>query len=150
MRNSDKAVDILCVDDSDADRRLIREFLGCRPRRCNLVEIGDGASAIDYLKRRGRYVRVQRPALVLLDWNLPEVSGADVLHAVKSDPALCDIPVVVLTTSDAASDIARSYQLHANCYLVKPVELDAFENMIRQLDAFWIQTAELRGRRSCA
>jgi len=103
----------------------------------------DGEEGLDYLYQRGQYSDAPRPDLVLLDLNLPKYDGRQLLEKIKSDPDLCHIPVVVLTTSAAQEDILRSYKLHANAYVTKPVDLDAFMKAVRQIDEFFVQVVRL-------
>ncbi|MGZ5391767.1 MAG: response regulator, partial [Mycobacterium sp.] len=105
--------------------------------------VWDGEAALDFLHRRGRYANEARPDLVLLDLNLPKYDGRQLLERIKTDPDLCHIPVVVLTTSSAEEDILRSYKLHANAYVTKPVDLDQFMNAVRQIDEFFLQVVRL-------
>ena len=108
-----------------------------------LVVAKDGVEAMDVLRRRGKYAGVARPDLVLLDLNLPRKDGREVLAEIKADPDLMRIPVVVLTTSQAETDIVKSYNLHANCYVVKPVDLDQFIGVIKSIDNFWLTAVTL-------
>jgi CheY-like chemotaxis protein len=103
----------------------------------------DGVMAMTFLKREGAYVRAPRPKLILLDLNLPRMNGREVLSRIKSDESLKSIPTIVLTTSDAEADIAQSYQLSANCYLRKPVQLEAFESLMKNIVDLWLPTARL-------
>jgi two-component system, chemotaxis family, response regulator Rcp1 len=136
-------IDILLVEDSPGDVRLTQEALAEARVANRLHVVGDGVEALAFLKRTGRYASVPRPDIILLDLNLPKMDGRQVLAAVKSDPDLKTIPVVVLTTSDAEADILRSYNLHANCYLVKPVDVDEFFNQVRSLEGFWLAIVKL-------
>ena len=138
-----KALDILLVEDNPADVRLTQE--ACHEGKIlnNLMVARDGVEAMDFLHRRGKYAGAVRPDLILLDLNLPRKDGREVLAEIKSDPALMRIPVVVLTTSRAEMDIIKSYNLHANCYVVKPVDLDQFVNVVKSIDNFWLTAVTL-------
>jgi chemotaxis family two-component system response regulator Rcp1 len=138
-----RPIEILLVEDSPADVRLTREALRDGKMRNHLHVVGDGAAALDFLHRRPPYKTVPVPDLILLDLNLPRKNGREVLAEVKQDERLCQIPVVVLTTSEAEEDILRSYQLHANCYVTKPVGLDQFIQVVRQIDSFWLEVVKL-------
>ncbi|MBV8819491.1 MAG: response regulator [Acidobacteriaceae bacterium] len=135
--------EILMVEDSPSDVWLTREILmqGSTPK--NITVVHDGEQALEYLYRRGKYVDATRPDLVLLDINLPRKNGLEVLERVKANPELRAITVVVLTTSEAADDVNAAYELNANCYIVKPVNLDAFTMAIRGIEEFWMSLATL-------
>ncbi len=137
--------EVLLVEDNRPDARLIEEILleGRVPKTIRVVEGGDEALA--FLRREGRFVEAPRPSLVVLDLNLPGRDGRDVLREIKSDPALCRIPVVILTTSGAPTDVQQAYDLQANAYIVKPIGLDAFTEVIRTIEAFWLRVAQLPG-----
>lgn len=136
-------VEILLVEDNPGDVRLTREALaeGKVVNRLSVVE--NGEEALQYLRREGPYASSPRPDLVLLDLNLPRMNGREVLQAIKSDPALKRIPVVVLTSSQAEEDVARSYDLHANCVITKPVDLNQFIRVVRTVDEFWFTVVKL-------
>ena len=138
-----KALDILLVEDNPADVRLTLEAFHEGKILNNLIVAKDGVEAMDFLHRRGKYAAAVRPDLILLDLNLPRKDGREVLAEIKADPALMRIPVVVLTTSRAEMDIVKSYNLHANCYVVKPVDLDQFVNVIKSIDNFWLTAVTL-------
>jgi CheY-like chemotaxis protein len=145
-RPSGQAIEILLVEDNLGDIRLTQEvFKECRVLN-NLSVIEDGEEAMAYLRRRGPYAKATRPDLVLLDLNLPKKSGREVLAELKADPLLRRIPVVVLTTSSAESDIVKSYELHANCYLTKPVQLDEFIKVVQSIEDFWLMIVSLPNR----
>lgn len=136
-------IDILLVEDSVSDVRLTREALK-EARVCNnLHVVGDGVAAMDFLRRKGKHKDASRPELILLDLNLPKKDGREVLEEVKADDDLKRIPVVVLTTSKAEEDIIRSYNLHANAYVTKPVNLDQFLHVINSLGQFWLAVVTL-------
>jgi CheY-like chemotaxis protein len=141
-----RVVDILLVEDNPGDVRLIVEGLRERTVRHNLHVVHDGVEALEFLRRKGHFVDAVRPDLILLDLNLPRMDGREVLGEVKSDPDLKTIPVVVLTTSRAEQDILQSYQLHANCYVTKPVDLEEFLEVIRSIEEFWLTTVTLPHR----
>ncbi len=139
------AVEILLVEDNPADVRLTREALreGAGGLRHRLHVVEDGVQALAFLRREAGYWEVPRPDLILLDLNLPRKDGREVLQEIKADPELRSIPVVVLTTSRSEEDVLRSYQLHANCYVTKPVDLDQFLEVVRRIEAFWLGVARL-------
>lgn len=134
---------ILLVEDNLADARLALETFGdCCPG-CEITHIRDGASAIAHLRDRLERAPETLPRLILLDLNLPGRSGSDILAEIKSDPALARIPVVILSTSTAEQDVHRCYELHANAYVAKPVELDAFQRAAEAITRFWLETVEI-------
>jgi two-component system, chemotaxis family, response regulator Rcp1 len=136
-------IDILLVEDNPGDVRLTTEALR-RGRVANTLHVvDDGDKALAFLRREGDYADAPRPGLVLLDLNLPGLDGRDVLAAVKKDPALRRVPIIVLTTSTADRDIARSYDLGANCFISKPVALDDFLATIRSFEGFWLTVVNL-------
>jgi len=141
--NSHRVIDILLVEDNPGDVRLTQEVLkeGRIHNRLNVV--GDGVEAMDYLHRRGAHVDAPPQDLVLLDLNLPRKSGREVLEEMKSDPVLRRIPVVVLTTSASEVDVLAAYDLHANCYITKPVDLSQFEAVVRSIEDFWLAIVRL-------
>ncbi|MGW6057458.1 response regulator [Streptomyces sp. NPDC055189] len=141
-------VDVLLVEDDPGDELMTREAFEDNKIRNNLHVVRDGEEALDFLYRRGEHVGVPRPDLILLDLNLPKYDGRQVLEKIKSDPDLQDIPVVVLTTSAAEEDILRSYKLHANAYVTKPVDLDQFIAAVRQIDDFFVQVVRLPRRQA--
>jgi CheY-like chemotaxis protein len=136
-------VDVLLVEDDPGDVVLIKEAFEFNKVRNALHVVNDGVEAIDFLHRRGAYADVPRPDLVLLDLNLPRKDGREVLEEVKADPDLRRIPVVVLTTSEAEEDILRSYDLHANAYVTKPVDFDRFIEVVRLIDDFFVTVVKL-------
>lgn len=143
MNTTPAPVEILLVEDNPGDVRLTREALKDAKVANNLNVVSDGEQALDYLNRRGRFADATRPDLVLLDLNLPKVDGREVLASIKADSDLRRIPVVVLTTSSAEEDILRSYDLHANCYVTKPVEFDSFLKIVESIDDFWLSIVRL-------
>ncbi|WP_413766859.1 response regulator [Rhodococcus pyridinivorans] len=143
-----RPVDVLLVEDDPGDELMTREAFEDNKIGNALHVVRDGAEALDFLYRRGEYEGAPRPDLILLDLNLPKYDGRQVLTKIKSDPELSDIPIVVLTTSSAEEDILRSYKLHANAYVTKPVDLDQFIGAVKQIDEFFVQVVRLprRGR----
>ncbi|MEU5950952.1 response regulator [Streptomyces sp. NPDC047525] len=139
-------IDVLLVEDDPGDELMTREAFEDNKIRNKLHVARDGEQALDFLYQRGAYTEVPRPDLILLDLNLPKYDGRQVLQKIKSDPDLKDIPVVVLTTSAAEEDILRSYKLHANAYVTKPVDLDQFIAAVRQIDDFFVQVVRLPRR----
>lgn len=138
-----RPVEILLVEDNIADIRLTREVLKDSKVRNNLHSVMDGVEALSFLNQKGRYENVPRPDLILLDLNLPKKDGREVLQEIKNDPELKRIPVVILTTSKAEQDILKSYNLHANCYITKPVDLDQFIIVVKSIEEFWFTIVKL-------
>ena len=138
-----RPIEILLVEDNAGDVRLTVEALKEGKVRNNLSVASDGVEALELLRRQGRFKAAARPDLILLDLNLPKVDGREVLAQVKQDPSLKRIPVVVLTTSEAEEDIVRTYDLHANCYITKPVDLEQFFRVVRSIDGFWLTVVKL-------
>ncbi len=138
-----RPVEILLVEDNPGDVRLTKEALAEGKVHNNLHVAHDGVDALAFLRREGVHASATRPDLILLDLNLPKVDGREVLSAIKADPELRRIPVVVLTTSDAERDIVESYELHANCYITKPVDLDQFIVVVQSIKSFWFTIVEL-------
>jgi chemotaxis family two-component system response regulator Rcp1 len=139
-------VQILLVEDNPGDVRLAREGLSECKIRNNLNVVDDGVKALAFLRRQGDYADVSRPDLILLDLNLPKKDGRDVLREIKEDESLRLIPVVVLTTSKAEEDIVKSYSLHANCYVTKPLGLQQFMEVVRSIEDFWFTIVKLPPR----
>jgi two-component system, chemotaxis family, response regulator Rcp1 len=136
-------IEILLVEDNPGDVRLTREALKDAKVRNNLHVVDDGVKALAFLRRAPGYESAVRPDLILLDLNLPRMSGREVLQEIKSDPRLLQIPVVILTSSAAEQDIAKAYELHANCFITKPVDLDQFISVVRSLEDFWLTIVKL-------
>lgn len=136
-------VEILLVEDNPGDYRLTQEALREGKVYNNLHWAKDGVEALEFLKRHGKYADAPRPDIILLDLNLPKKDGREVLSEIKGDPVLRPIPVVILTTSKAEEDILRSYDLHANCYVTKPVDLDKFIVVVQSIDRFWLTVVTL-------
>jgi len=136
-------VDILLVEDNEGDVRLTREVLKDSKVRNNLSVASNGEEALARLRKQGKYKDTVRPDLVLLDLNLPIKDGREALAQIKTDPDLMRIPVVILTTSKAEQDILKTYNLHANCYVTKPVDLEQFCEVVRSLEDFWLTIVKL-------
>lgn len=136
-------IDVLLVEDDPGDTLMIREAFEDNKVRNTLACVTDGVEAMDYLRRAGSYADAPRPDLVLLDLNLPRKDGREVLAEIKGDDDLSTIPVVVLTTSQAEEDVLRSYRLHANAYVTKPVDFDRFIEVVRQIDEFFVTVVKL-------
>jgi chemotaxis family two-component system response regulator Rcp1 len=136
-------IEILLVEDNPADVDLTTETLAYAKIRNHLHVVNDGVEALAFLRREGRYREASRPDLILLDLNLPRKDGRAVLTELKADPELASIPVVVLTSSDAERDVVRSYDLGANCYINKPVDLDQFASVVRTIEDFWFLVVKL-------
>ncbi len=141
-----RPIQILLVEDSPTDAKLTLTALNLAKVANTVSHVEDGAAAMDFLKRQGTYSGAPRPDLILLDLNLPKKDGREVLEELKSDPNFCTIPVVVLTTSKAEQDILRSYELHANCYITKPVNFDQFLEVIKSIEHFWLSVVVLPGK----
>ena len=137
------AFEILLVEDSPGDVRLTREAFKDAKVHINMHVASDGAKAMAFLKREGEYASAPRPDLVLLDLNLPKKDGREVLEEIKESLQLKSIPVVVLTTSASEEDVLRSYLLHANCYITKPVGLEGFLKVVHSIDSFWLSVVRL-------
>ena len=136
-------VEILLVEDNAGDHRLTKEALHEGKVYNNLHWAKDGVEALDFLKKRGKYKDAPRPDIILLDLNLPKKDGREVLQEIKNDDALKRIPVVILTTSKAEEDVLKTYNLHANCYVTKPVDLEKFIVVVKSIDAFWLTVVTL-------
>lgn len=143
MNQDPKIFDILLVEDSPSDVLIIREALSEVDINNNLIVVEDGVAAVDYLYQRGLFAGSQRPDLILLDINLPRKNGREVLVEIKSDLDLKKIPVVVLTTSNSYKDIEDAYQLNANCYVVKPIDIDNFIEVVQSIRNFWFNIVSL-------
>jgi len=139
-------IEILLVEDNPGDVELTREALEMAKVANRLHVVDDGADAVDFLFRRGRYADAPRPDIILLDLNLPKKDGRQVLSEIKAEPSLAQIPVVVLTTSQAEEDILRAYQLHANCYVTKPVDFNQFLHIVSTIEEFWLSVVKLPKR----
>jgi CheY-like chemotaxis protein len=137
------ALEVLLVEDSPGDVRLTREAFKDAKVHINLHVATDGIEAMAFLRREGEHADARRPDLILLDLNLPRKDGREVLAEIKETPALKTIPIVILTTSASEEDILRSYQLHANCYITKPVGLEGFLKVVQSIDSFWLSVVKL-------
>jgi len=138
-----KEIEILLVEDNPADVRLTQEALKDAKVHNRLWAVQDGVEALAFLRREEPFQAVPRPDLILLDLNLPRVDGREVLREVKKDPQLRCIPTVILTSSEAEIDILKAYDLHANCYVTKPVDLDQFIKVVRSIESFWLEIVRL-------
>ncbi len=143
MTPAGRAIRVLLVEDDPGDQLITREAFEHNKINNTLDVAHDGEEGLDYLYQRGAFQDALRPDLILLDLNLPKYDGRQLLQTIKSDPDLCHIPVVVLTTSSAEEDVLRSYKLHANAYVTKPVDLDQFMSAVRQIDEFFVQVVRL-------
>ena len=137
------AAEILLVEDNPGDVRLTREALKEGKILNNVSVVGDGVEALAFLRREGKHTNAVRPDLILLDLNLPKKDGREVLAEIKADPTLKKIPVVILTTSAAEQDVLKTYDLHANCYITKPVDLEQFIKVVQLIEDFWLTIARL-------
>ena len=140
-------LEVLLVEDSPGDVRLTQEAFRDANPAIRLHVTTDGVEAMAFLKREGIHAKAPRPDLILLDLNLPKMDGREVLVHIKEDATLKTIPTVILTTSDAEADIVKSYQLQANCYLSKPVQLDVFESLVGSINDFWLTKVKLPQQR---
>ena len=138
-----RPIEILLVDDNPGDVRLTLEALRDGKVQNTLHVVRDGVEAIAFLRREGKYADVPRPGLILLDLNLPKKDGTQVLAEIKEDPALKHIPVVILTGSKAGEDIIKAYNLHANCYVTKPIDLEQFITVVQYITDFWLTIVKL-------
>ena len=136
-------MEVLLVEDSPGDVRLTQEAFRDANRSIHLHVVSDGVEAMAFLRREGIHVHEPRPDIILLDLNLPRMDGREVLTHIKEDENLKTIPTVILTTSDSEADIVKCYQLQANCYLGKPVQLDAFESLVKSINDFWLTKVKL-------
>jgi two-component system, chemotaxis family, response regulator Rcp1 len=143
----DAPIEVLLVEDSPGDVRLTKEAFRSANPSIHLHVATDGVEAMAFLRHQGEHSEAPRPDLILLDLNLPKMDGREVLAHIKKDDGLKGIPTVILTTSDAEVDIVKSYQLQANCYLNKPVQLDAFEALVKNINEFWLRDAKLPKQR---
>jgi len=140
---SERQIQILLVEDNSGDARLTLEALKETALYNKLQHVVDGVEALAYLRREGRHAHAARPDLILLDLNLPRKDGREVLEEIKADQDLRRIPVVVLTTSQSEEDISKAYDLNANCYVAKPVDLDHFIKVVRIIEEFWLTIVKL-------
>jgi two-component system, chemotaxis family, response regulator Rcp1 len=140
-------IEVLLVEDSPGDVRLTQEAFRDANPSIHMHVASDGVEAMAFLRREGNHAHAPRPELILLDLNLPKMDGRQVLAHIKEDANLKTIPTVILTTSEAEADIVKSYQLQANCYLSKPVQLDAFESLVKSINDFWLTKVKLPQQR---
>jgi chemotaxis family two-component system response regulator Rcp1 len=138
-----KLIEILLVEDNPGDVRLTLEAFREGKVRNKINVVNDGIEALAYLRKEGKYADVSRPDVILLDLNLPRKDGREVLEEIKKDPNLSRIPVVILTTSQAEQDVLQTYNLHANCYITKPVDLEQFTMVVKSIDTFWLNVVKL-------
>jgi CheY-like chemotaxis protein len=136
-------MEVLLVEDSPGDVRLTQEAFRDANRSIRLHVASDGVEALAFLRKEGAHVHAPRPDIILLDLNLPKMDGREVLAHIKEDDSLKTIPTVILTTSDSEADIVKCYQLQANCYLSKPVQLEAFEALVKSINDFWMTKVKL-------
>ena len=137
------SIDILVVEDNPGDARLITEVLNDNKVFSSLYIVNDGVEAMRFLKNEGKYKTVPKPDLIILDLNLPKKDGREVLAEIKSDEGLKHIPIVIMTISQAEEDILKSYNLHANCYITKPIDLDQFIKVVKSIEDFWFSIVKL-------
>ena len=145
-QGSDRPIDILLVEDNPGDVMLVEEALSDSKVRNRLHVVSDGEQAMEFVRRQGEHAGAPRPDLILLDLNLPKESGREVLREVKTHPDLKTIPVVVLTSSKSDDDVINSYELHANAYILKPVDFHQFMKVMRAIEDFWFVTVKLPTR----
>jgi CheY-like chemotaxis protein len=143
MPTNNRTIEILLVEDNPGDVNLTRIALADREVNVNLSVVTDGVEAMDFLHRQGEYQQAIHPDLILLDWNLPRKNGREVLIEIKADERLQRIPIVVLTTSAAEEDILKAYNLHANCYITKPVDFNKFVQIVQSIEEFWFTIVKL-------
>lgn len=146
MPDGTRSIDVLLVEDDPGDVLMTREAFEDNKVANNLFVVNDGVTAMEFLRKQGEHTDAPTPDLVLLDLNLPRMDGREVLAALKEDPELRRIPVVVLTTSEAEEDVLRSYSLHANAYVTKPVDFARFIEVVRQIDEFFVTVVRLPQR----
>ena len=142
-RKENRPMEVLLVEDSPGDVRLTQEAFRDANTSIRLHVAPDGVEAMAFLRREGIHADAPRPDIILLDLNLPKMDGREVLAHIKEDASLKTIPTVILTTSESEADIVKSYQLHANCYLSKPVQLDSFEGLVKSINGFWLTDVKL-------
>jgi two-component system response regulator len=138
-----RSIDILVVEDNAGDARLIREVLNDNKIFSSLFMVNDGVEAMDFLRNRGKYKKAPKPDLIILDLNLPRKDGREVLAEIKTDEVLKHIPIVIMTISQAEEDILKSYNLHANCYITKPIDLNQFVKVVKSIEDFWFSIVKL-------
>lgn len=138
-----KNIDILVVEDNSGDARLITEVLNDNKIFGSLFIVNDGVEAMDFLRNKGKYKKYPKPDLIILDLNLPKKDGREVLAEIKTDESLKHIPIVIMTISQAEEDILRSYNLHANCFITKPIDLNQFIKVVKSIEEFWFSIVKL-------
>ena len=143
MSINSRTIEVLLVEDNPGDANLTRLALADRAINVNLSVVPDGVEAMNFLHRQGEYQQAVHPDLILLDWNLPRKDGREVLVEIKTNERLQRIPIVVLTTSQAEEDIRKAYDLHANCYITKPVDFQQFVQIIQSIEDFWFTIVQL-------
>jgi CheY-like chemotaxis protein len=143
MSSEEKSINLLLIEDNPGDVRLIQEAMRANSFKLHVVR--DGVEALDFLFRRGKFEAAEKPDLIILDLNLPKKGGHEVLSTIKNDRELKSIPVIVLTTSYARSDITKTYAAHANCFITKPTGLEQFMKVMRAIELFWLEIVELPG-----
>jgi chemotaxis family two-component system response regulator Rcp1 len=139
-------IELLMVEDNEGDARLTREVMRDSKVKNTIHHVLDGVEAMDFLRKQGKYANAPRPDLILLDLNLPRKDGREVLMDIKKDEDLMRIPVVILTVSNDEADILKSYNLHANCYITKPIDLTQFLKVVRSIEDFWLTIVKLPNR----
>jgi len=142
-QSAGKVIDILVVEDNPGDARLIKEVLNENKIFSSIYLVKDGVEAMEFLYNKGKYKTVPKPDLIILDLNLPRKDGREVLSEIKNDISLQHIPIVIMTISQAEEDILKSYNLHANCYISKPIDLNQFVKIIRSIEDFWFSVVKL-------
>jgi len=140
---TDKVVEVLSVEDSPADARLIEELFDGGKLNSRVTLVSDGAQALDYVFKRGKYSEAPTPDLILLDLNLPKKNGQEVLKEIKQHVHLRHIPILIFSTSDSEADVQMSYEHYANCFITKPADLDGFDLAMKRIEDFWLSTARL-------
>jgi CheY-like chemotaxis protein len=144
MKNMEmKLIDILVVEDNSGDARLIREVMNDNKLFSSFYLAKDGVEALDFLNRKGKFKSAPKPDLIILDLNLPKKDGREVLFEIKNDDKLKHIPIVIMTISQAEEDILKSYNLHANCYITKPIDLNQFIKVVKSIEDFWFTIVKL-------
>ena len=143
MAQTGRPAEFLLVEDNPGDVRLTREALLDSKVSNHLSVVGDGQEAMAFLRREGKYADAPRPDIILLDLNLPKKDGREVLAEIKSDPMLKRIPVVIITSSEAEQDVLRTYDLHVNCYVNKPLDLDQFVKVVKSIETFWLTIVKM-------
>jgi CheY-like chemotaxis protein len=138
-----KVIDILIVEDNSGDARLIREVLNEYKIFSSLYNVKDGVEALEFLHNKGKFKKMPKPDLIILDLNLPRKDGREVLAEIKNDERLKQIPIVIMTISQAEEDILKSYNLHANCYITKPIDLNQFIKVVKSIEDFWFSIVKL-------